>query len=83
MANLLKTLLNKEQQPISALHTSMKKDTDEYIPTKETLAAMKEAREGNLKTYNSVQGMMDDFVAKISKAEKSSKRIVDVSKIWD
>ena len=36
--------------------------SDEYIPTKETLAAMKEAREGNLKTYASVDEMMADIL---------------------
>ena len=36
--------------------------SDEYIPTKETLAAMKEAREGNLKTYSSVDEMMADIL---------------------
>ena len=36
--------------------------SDQYVPTKETLAAMKEAREGNLKTYKSVQAMMDDIL---------------------
>ena len=36
--------------------------SDQYIPTKETLAAMKEAREGNLKTYSSVDEMMNDIL---------------------
>ena len=36
--------------------------SDEYIPTKETLAAMKEAREGNLKTYSSVDEMMANIL---------------------
>ena len=36
--------------------------SDQYIPTKETLAAMKEAREGNLKTYSSVDEMMTDIL---------------------
>ena len=36
--------------------------SDQYIPTKETLAAMKEAREGNLKTYSSVDEMMSDIL---------------------
>ena len=36
--------------------------SDQYIPTKETLAAMKEAREGNLKSYSSVDEMMTDIL---------------------
>lgn len=36
--------------------------SDQYIPTKETLAAMKEAREDNLKTYSSVDEMMTDIL---------------------
>ena len=36
--------------------------SDQYIPTKETLAAMKEAREGNLKSYSSVDAMMTDIL---------------------
>ncbi len=37
--------------------------SDQYIPTKETLAAMKEAREDNLKTYSSVDEMMTDILS--------------------
>ena len=36
--------------------------SDAYVPTKETLAAMQEAREGNLKTYSSVDEMMADIL---------------------
>ena len=31
--------------------------SDQYIPTKETLAAMKEAREGNLKTSSEISAV--------------------------
>lgn len=36
--------------------------SDEYVPTKETLAAMKEARTADLKTYSDVQSMMSDIL---------------------
>ena len=36
--------------------------SDEYVPTAETIAAMKEARSGNLKTYSSVDEMMNDIL---------------------
>ena len=36
--------------------------SDEFVPNAETLAAMKEAREGNLKTYSDVQEMLDDIL---------------------
>ena len=36
--------------------------SDEYVPTKETLAAMKEARTADLKTYSDVQSMMNDIL---------------------
>lgn len=36
--------------------------SDEYVPTAETIAAMKEARSGNLKTYSSVNEMMNDIL---------------------
>ena len=34
----------------------------EYVPNAATIAAMKEAREGNLKTYSSVDEMMNDIL---------------------
>ena len=34
----------------------------EAVPNAETLAAMKEAREGNLKTYSNVRDMMSDIL---------------------
>ena len=36
--------------------------SDEYVPTKETLAAMKEARTADLKTYSDVKEMMNDIL---------------------
>ena len=36
--------------------------SDVYVPNAETKAAMKEAREGNLKTYSSVDEMMKDIL---------------------
>lgn len=36
--------------------------SDGYVPNAETLAAMKEAREGNLKTYSDVQTMLNDIL---------------------
>ena len=36
--------------------------SDAYVPTKETLAAMKEARSGDLKTYSDVKEMMNDIL---------------------
>ena len=36
--------------------------SDEYVPTKETLAAMKEARNGDLKTYSDVDVMLKDIL---------------------
>lgn len=36
--------------------------SDGYVPNAETLAAMKEAREGNLKTYSDVQTMLKDIL---------------------
>ena len=36
--------------------------SDEYVPNEATKAAMKEAREGNLKTYSSVDEMMKDIL---------------------
>lgn len=36
--------------------------SDEYVPTKETLAAMKEARTADLKTYSDVKVMMNDIL---------------------
>ena len=36
--------------------------SDEFVPNAETLAAMKEAREGNLKTYSDVQEMLNDIL---------------------
>ena len=36
--------------------------SDEYVPNAETLAAIKEAREGDLKTYSDVQTMLDDIL---------------------
>ncbi len=37
--------------------------SDAYVPNAETKAAMKEAREGNLKTYSSVDEMMNEILA--------------------
>lgn len=37
--------------------------SDEYVPNAETLAAIKEAREGNLKTYTDVTEMMNEILA--------------------
>ena len=36
--------------------------SDVYVPNAETKAAMKEAREGDLKTYSSVDEMMQDIL---------------------
>lgn len=36
--------------------------SDEYVPNDETLAAIKEAREGNLKTYSDVHEMLSDIL---------------------
>lgn len=36
--------------------------SDEFVPNKETIAAMKEAREGDLKTYSDVQEMLNDIL---------------------
>lgn len=36
--------------------------SDEYVPNAETIAAMKEARTGELKTYSSVSEMMNDIL---------------------
>lgn len=36
--------------------------SDEFVPNKETIAAMKEAREGNLKTYLDAQAMLKDIL---------------------
>jgi hypothetical protein len=36
--------------------------SDVYVPNAETKEAMKEAREGNLKTYSSVDEMMKDIL---------------------
>ena len=36
--------------------------SDEYVPTKETLDAMKEARSEDLKTYSDVKEMMNDIL---------------------
>ena len=36
--------------------------TDEFEPNEETLAAMKEARTGNLKTYTNVDEMFKDIL---------------------
>ena len=36
--------------------------SDEYVPNEVTKAAMKEAREGNLKTYSSVDEMMEEIL---------------------
>ena len=36
--------------------------SDVYVPNAETKAAMKEAREGNLKTYSSVDEMMEEIL---------------------
>ena len=36
--------------------------SDVYVPNTETKAAMKEAREGDLKTYSSVDEMMQDIL---------------------
>ena len=35
--------------------------SDEYVPNEVTKAAMREAREGNLKTYSSVDEMMEEI----------------------
>jgi hypothetical protein len=37
--------------------------SDEYVPNAVTLAAIKEAREGNLKTYTDVTEMMNEILA--------------------
>ena len=34
----------------------------QHVPNKETIAAMKEAREGNLKTYSDEQEMLNDIL---------------------
>lgn len=36
--------------------------SDEFVPNKETIAAMKEARKGNLKTYLDAQAMLKDIL---------------------
>ena len=36
--------------------------SDEFVPNKETIAAMKEARGGNLKTYSDSQAMLKDIL---------------------
>ena len=36
--------------------------TDTFVPNAKTIAAMKEAREGNLKTYSDVDAMMKDIL---------------------
>lgn len=36
--------------------------SDEYVPNEVTKAAMREARKGNLKTYSSVDEMMNDIL---------------------
>ena len=36
--------------------------SDAYVPNAETLAAIKEAREGNLKTYSDVHEMLNDIL---------------------
>ena len=54
-------------QPIIALIQQVKgikiiSRSDEYVPTKETLDAMKEARSEDLKTYSDVKEMMNDIL---------------------
>lgn len=54
-------------QSVIALIQQMKKirivsRSDEYKPNAETLAAMKEARTGNLKTYTDVDEMFKDIL---------------------
>lgn len=54
-------------QSVIALIQQMKKirivsRSDEYEPNAETLAAMKEARTGNLKTYTDVDEMFKDIL---------------------
>lgn len=36
--------------------------SDEYVPNAETMAAIKEARDGNLKTYTDVKEMMNEIL---------------------
>jgi hypothetical protein len=36
--------------------------TSQHLPNKETIAAMKEAREGNLKTYSDARAMLKDIL---------------------
>ena len=36
--------------------------SDEFVPNAQTIAAMKEAREGNLKTYSNVDEMLADIL---------------------
>ena len=36
--------------------------SDEFVPNAATIAAMQEAREGDLKTYSSVDEMMNDIL---------------------
>ena len=54
-------------QPIIALIQQVKgikiiSRSDEYVPTEETLDAMKEARSEDLKTYSDVKEMMNDIL---------------------
>ena len=54
-------------QPIIALIQQVKgikiiSRSDEYVPTKETLDAMKEAQSEDLKTYSDVKEMMNDIL---------------------
>ena len=54
-------------QPIIALIQQVKgikiiSRSDEYVPTKETLDAMKEARSEDLKTYSDVKEMMNNIL---------------------
>lgn len=37
-------------------------DSEQYVPNATTIAAMKEARTADLKTYDSVQEMMNDIL---------------------
>lgn len=56
---LVQSVINMLQQ-VRGIRIVSRSDT--YVPNAETKAAMKEAREGNLKTYSSVDEMMNDIL---------------------
>lgn len=49
-------------RPIAEKGIKVVSRSDEYVPNAETLAAIKEAREGKLKTYTDVNEMMNEIL---------------------